>query len=122
MRAIDLHKYKTLDITELSESPWNTAEKVLGLDKNDKVVMAEPDAVTYEDVDNAIGQAMSVETARTESVYAKKSALDDYATVAELDAKIAEELARATAAENEISERIDNLFYYRNNTLYLNNE
>lgn len=122
MRAIDLHKYKTLDITELSGSPWNTAEKVLGLGKNDKVVMAEPDAVTYEDVDNAIGQAMSVETARTESVYAKKSALDDYATVAELDAKIAEELARATAAENEISERIDNLFYYRNNTLYLNNE
>lgn len=124
MRAKNIHNYKIIDITELPGKEWSAADKVLGLDESDKVVMVEPEgaAVTPEYVDNAIDQAIEAETVRTESVYAKKSALDNYATVAELDAKIAEELARATASENEISERINNLFYYRNNTLYLNNE
>lgn len=90
MRAKDLHKYKTLDITELSGSPWSNAEKVLGLDENDKVVMAEPDAVTYEDVDNAIDQAMAAETARTEATYMKTSSLDDYATKEYVDEAIGE--------------------------------
>lgn len=45
-----------------------------------------------------------------------------YATVAELDAAIQAELERATAAETSLKNRIDNLFDYRTNTLYLNNE
>lgn len=90
MKAKDLHKYKTLDITELSGSPWNTAEKVLGLDENDKVVMAEPEeAVTPEYVENAIDQAMEAETARTESTYLKEhQSLDDYYTKEEVDQAI----------------------------------
>ena len=110
----NLNRYRTIDITELSGSPWSTAEKVLGLDENDKVVMAEPEEyVTPEYVQNAIDQAMQAETARTESTYA---------TLAELDAKIAEELARATAAETVLKDRIDGLFNIKNDTLYLNNE
>ena len=91
MKVKDLKKYKPMDITELSGSPWNTAEKVLGLDENDKVVMAEPDAVTYEEVEEAIDQAMATETARTESTYAKKGELpplDDYYTKEETDAVV----------------------------------
>lgn len=110
----NLNRYRTIDITELSGSPWSTAEKVLGLDENDKVVMAEPEEyVTPEYVQNAIDQAMQAETARTESTYA---------TLAELDAKIAEELARATEAETTLKSRIDGLFDVKHNTLYLNNE
>lgn len=45
-----------------------------------------------------------------------------YATVAELDAAIQAELERATAAETSLKNRIDKLFDYRTNTLYLNNE
>ena len=45
-----------------------------------------------------------------------------YATVAELDAAIQAELERATAVETSLKNRIDNLFDYRTNTLYLNNE
>ena len=45
-----------------------------------------------------------------------------YATVAELDAAIQAELERATAAETNLKNRIDKLFDYRTNTLYLNNE
>ena len=92
MRAKDLRKYKTLDITELSGSPWNDAEKVLGLDQDDKVIMAEPEeTVTPEYIDEAIDQAMEVETARTEDTYAKKSEvpdLDDYYTKEEVDEAI----------------------------------
>lgn len=90
MKVQDLKKYKTLDITELSGSPWNTAEKVLGLDENDKVVMAEPEeVVTPEYVDNAIGQAMETETARTESTYLKEhQSLEDYYTKEEVDQAI----------------------------------
>ena len=88
MKIQDLKKYKTLDITQLSGSPWNSAEKVLGLDENDKVVMAEPDAVTYEDVDNAIDQAMAAETARTEATYIKTGSLDDYYTKEQVDQAI----------------------------------
>lgn len=110
----NLNRYRTIDITELSGSPWSTAEKVLGLDENDKVVMAEPEeSVSPEYVQNAIDQAMQAETARTESTYA---------TLSELDAKIAEELARATAAETVLKDRIDGLFNIKNDTLYLNNE
>lgn len=90
MKVQDLKKYKTLDITELSGSPWNTAEKVLGLDENDKVVMAEPEeVVTPEYVDNAIDQAMETETARTESTYLKEhQSLEDYYTKEEVDQAI----------------------------------
>lgn len=45
-----------------------------------------------------------------------------YATVAELDAAIQAELERATSAETNLKNRIDKLFDYRTNTLYLNNE
>ena len=45
-----------------------------------------------------------------------------YATVAQLDAAIQAELERATAAEMSLKDRIDNLFDWRTNTLYLNNE
>lgn len=45
-----------------------------------------------------------------------------YATVAELDTAIQAELERATAAETSLKNRIDRLFDYRTNTLYLNNE
>lgn len=48
--------------------------------------------------------------------------LSKYATVAELDAAIQAELDRATAAERSLKDRIDNLFDWRTNTLYLNNE
>ena len=48
--------------------------------------------------------------------------LSAYATVAELDAAIQAELERATAAETRKKNRIDRLFDYRTNTLYLNNE
>lgn len=48
--------------------------------------------------------------------------LSAYATVAELDAAIQAELDRATAAERSLNDRIDNLFDWRTNTLYLNNE
>lgn len=48
--------------------------------------------------------------------------LSAYATVAELDAAIQAELERATAAETSLKNRIDKLFDYRTNTLYLNNE
>lgn len=92
MRAKDLRKYKTLDITELSGSPWNDAEKVLGLDQDDKVIMAEPEeTATPEYVGEAIEQAMEAETARTEDTYAKKSEvpdLDDYYTKEEVDEAI----------------------------------
>ena len=47
--------------------------------------------------------------------------LSAYATVAELDAAIQAELQRATAAETSLKNRIDRLFDYRTNTLYLNN-
>lgn len=48
--------------------------------------------------------------------------LSAYATVAELDTAIQAELERATAAETSLKNRIDKLFDYRTNTLYLNNE
>ena len=48
--------------------------------------------------------------------------LSAYATVAELDAAIQAELERATTAEMSLKDRIDNLFDWRTNTLYLNNE
>jgi hypothetical protein len=48
--------------------------------------------------------------------------LSKYATVAQLDAAIQAELERATAAEMSLKDRIDNLFDWRTNTLYLNNE
>lgn len=90
MKVQDLKQYKPLDITQLPAEKWNTAEKVLGLDENDKVVMAEPEeVVTPEYVDNAIDQAMEVETARTESTYLKEhQSLDDYYTKEEVDQAI----------------------------------
>lgn len=90
MRVSELKKYKPLDITQISGSPWNTAEKVLGLDENKDVVMAKPEGVvTPEDVTSAITEAMEVETARTEAVYAKIEDIpEDYATEAYVDRAI----------------------------------
>ena len=66
MKINDLKRYKPLDITQLPGSPWNTAEKVLGLDENKDVVMAKPEGVvTPEDITSAITEAMEAETART---------------------------------------------------------
>lgn len=48
--------------------------------------------------------------------------LSAYATIEQLDAAIQAELERATAAERSLNDRIDNLFDWRTNTLYLNNE
>lgn len=48
--------------------------------------------------------------------------LSAYATIEQLDAAILAELQRATAAETAIDDRIDRLFRYDSNTLYLNNE
>lgn len=48
--------------------------------------------------------------------------LSAYATIEQLDAAIQAELDRATAAERSLKDRIDNLFDWRTNTLYLNNE
>lgn len=48
--------------------------------------------------------------------------LSAYATIEQLDAAIQAELERATAAEMSLKDRIDNLFDWRTNTLYLNNE
>ena len=48
--------------------------------------------------------------------------LSAYATIEQLDAAIQAELDRATAAERSLNDRIDNLFDWRTNTLYLNNE
>ena len=89
MKIKEIQKYKPLDITQISGSPWNTADKVLGLDDKDKVVMAETEEiVTPEDVQSAITQAMEVETARTESTYLKEGSLDDYATKNYVDAAV----------------------------------
>lgn len=89
MKINDLKRYKPLDITEISGSPWNTAEKVLGLDNSDKVVMAEPEEnVTPEYVESAITEAMEAETARTESTYLKEGDLADYATKEYVDEAI----------------------------------
>ena len=92
MKINDLKRYKPLDITQISGSPWNTADKVLGLDDKDKVVMAETEEiVTPEDVQSAITQAMEAETARTEDTYAKKGELpplDDYYTKEQTDAVV----------------------------------
>ena len=89
----NIKNYKLLDITELSGSSWSTAEKVLGLDENDKVVMAQPEeSVTPEYVETSIDEAIASETARTEEAYAKKSELpdmDDYYTKSEVDEAIA---------------------------------
>ena len=48
--------------------------------------------------------------------------LSAYATIEQLDAAIQAELDRATAAERSLNDRIDNLFDWRTNTLYLYNE
>ena len=89
MKASELKNYKALDITKISGTPWNTAEKVLGLDENDKVVMAETDeSVSPEYVENAISEAMEAETSRTESTYAKKSEVTGYTTTEEVNQAI----------------------------------
>lgn len=112
MKLKDLRQYKPLDITELPGKEWSVAEKVLGLDENDKVVMAEPEeggSVTPEYVDNAIDQAIATETARTESTYMKNSSLDDYATKQYVDDAISEIDLSNYYTKAEVDEAIDNV-------------
>ena len=98
MKASELKNYKALDITKISGTPWNTAEKVLGLDENDKVVMAETDeSVSPEYVENAISEAMEAETSRTESTYAKKSEVTGYTTTEEVNQAIETAMEAETA-------------------------
>lgn len=100
----NIKNYKLLDITELSASTWSTAEKVLGLDENDKVVMAQPEGnVTPEYVDAEIQEAMAAETARTEEVYAKKSELPDMEDYA-LTSSVTQDIQTAIASETARTE------------------
>ena len=116
----NIKNYKLLDITELSASTWSTAEKVLGLDENDKVVMAQPEEnVNPEYVDAEIQEAIGAETARTEEVYAKKSELpdmEDYALASsvtqDIQTAIASETARTEDTYAKISEIPDLDDYY----------
>ena len=109
MKASELKNYKTLDITKISGTPWNTAEKVLGLDENDKVVMAETDeSVSPEYVENAISEAMEAETSRTESTYAKKSEVTGYTTTDEVNQAIETAMEAETArTENTYAKPVD---------------
>ena len=79
-------------------------------------LLAQIGAVTKDYVDS--GDAASLQSAKDYT----DSALTGYATMAELEAAIQAEINRATAAERSLKDRIDNLFDYRTNTLYLNNE
>lgn len=100
----NIKNYKLLDITELSASTWSTAEKVLGLDENDKVVMAKPEEnVTPEYVDAEIQEAIGAETARTEEVYAKKSELPDMEDYA-LTSSVTQDIQTAIASETARTE------------------
>ena len=100
----NIKNYKLLDITELSASTWSTAEKVLGLDENDKVVMAQPEEnVTPEYVDAEIQEAIGSETARTEEVYAKKSELPDMEDYA-LTSSVTQDIQTAIASETARTE------------------
>jgi hypothetical protein len=94
------------------------------------------DYYTREEVDELIAGAgdVSKEYVDTQDEATLQSAKDytdqaiegidfsKYATVAQLDAAIQAELERATTAEMSLKDRIDNLFDWRTNTLYLNNE
>ena len=100
----NIKNYKLLDITELSASTWSTAEKVLGLDENDKVVMAQPEEnVNPEYVDAEIQEAIGAETARTEEVYAKKSELPDMEDYA-LASSVTQDIQTAIASETARTE------------------
>ena len=86
-------------------------------------LLASVSGVSQEYVDS--GDAATLQAAKDYT----DSALTGYATLADLEAAIQAELERATAAESAISTkvdklklRIDNLFDYQTNTLYLNNE
>ena len=109
MKASELKNYKTLDITKISGTPWNTAEKVLGLDESDKVVMAETEeSVSPEYVENAISEAMEAETSRTESTYAKKSEVTGYTTTEEVNQAIETAMEAETArTENTYAKPAD---------------
>ena len=109
MKIKDLKQYKPLDITQLPGEKWNTAEKVLGLDENDKVVMAETDeSVSPEYVENAISEAMEAETSRTESTYAKKSEVTGYTTTEEVNQAIETAMEAETArTENTYAKPAD---------------
>lgn len=96
------------------------------------------DYYTREEVDNLLASVSGVSqeyvddqdaaTLQSAKDYTD-SALTGYATMADLESAIQAELERATAAEtaiatdvNKLKLRLDNLFDYRTNTLYLNNE
>lgn len=110
MKIKDLAKYKTLDITQLSGSPWNTAEKVLGLDSGDTVVMAnrmDDEAKQY--TDEAIASALT-------SYYTKDEVdeivadidvteqLANYYTKSEVDTANAAQDERIENNENDIAD------------------
>jgi len=110
MKIQDLQKYKTLDITQLSGSPWNTAEKVLGLDSGDTVVMAnrmDDEAKQY--TDDAIASALT-------SYYTKDEVdeivedidvteqLTNYYTKGEVDTANAAQDERIENNENDIAD------------------
>ena len=96
------------------------------------------DYYTREEVDNLLASVSGVsqeyvDTQDAATLQSAKdytdSALTGYATMADLESAIQAELERATAAEtaiatdvNKLKLRLDNLFDYRTNTLYLNNE
>ena len=86
-------------------------------------LLASVSGVSQEYVDS--GDAATLQSAKDYT----DSALTGYATMADLESAIQAELERATAAEtaiatdvNKLKLRLDNLFDYRTNTLYLNNE
>lgn len=96
------------------------------------------DYYTREEVDNLLASVSGVsqeyvDTQDAATLQSAKdytdSALTGYATMADLESAIQAELARATAAEtaiatdvNKLKLRLDNLFGYEAQTLYLNNE
>lgn len=78
-------------------------------------------AVTKDYVDDQ--DAVTLQSAREYTDQAIEDLdLSGYATIEQLEAAIQAELARATAAETALDDRIDGLFRYDANTLYLNNE
>lgn len=115
MKVKDLKYYKPLDITQLSGSPWNDAEKVLGLDEDKKVIMAEPtEMATKEYVDDAIVEAEEITDGKLLNYYRKEEVdsfladIDDeftnYYTKDEVDEELNSIRERISTNENDIAD------------------